>query len=107
MTMVDFDRERDWPFEQFTNRKSGANRERMKRNTNIFGDWLLGMLKSTAPRPKEEDEKYDTTHVYMHPSHNLYLQQHIGPWDYLDYSPVDDETVPLDKVMITNWFAKE
>jgi len=107
MMMIDFDREKEWKFEKLTHRKSYADSQRMKRNTNVFGVWLLEMLQSTAPRPKKENEKYDTTHVYMHPLNNRYLHEYIGPWDFLDYSPVNDETVPIDKIRITNWFAKE
>ena len=107
MVMIDFDREKEWKFEKLTHRKSYADSQRMKRNTNVFGDWLFGMLQSTAPRQRMENEKYDTTHVYMHPSNNRYLHEHIGPWDFLSYSPVDDEQVPVDKVKITSWFAEE
>jgi hypothetical protein len=101
-----FNRDEVWQFEKLTHRKSRADAARMKRNTNKFGTWLIHLLESTAPRPREDGEQFLTTKVYLHPEHNKYLHDHIGPWDYLCYSPVDDDTLPLDQIRIEEWFTK-
>lgn len=103
-----FDRGREWPFESLVKRKrrTRANDKRIYKNTKIFAEWIMNLLKSTAPREPEDGEKYRCQGVRLHPAHNEYLHDHIDPWVWLCYSPEDDETVGLDEVEIDHWFEK-
>lgn len=104
--VCEFNRDDAWQFEKLTHRKSHADYKRIERNTEKFGRWLLKFLETTAPRPREEGEQFLTTKVYLHSDHNKYLHDHIGPWDYLCYSPVDDDTLPLNQIRVEEWFTK-
>lgn len=98
-----FDR-KEWDFEELTHRKSIADRKRTKRNCNKFGKWMIDTFKRTAPRPLNEGEKYHCQGMRMNPENNLYLRDHVDPWTWLNYSPVDDDSVGLDEVVIDHWF---
>jgi hypothetical protein len=98
-----FDR-KEWDFEEITHRRSRADRKRMERNCVKFGKWLLDTFKRTAPRPLEEGEKYHCQGMRLHPENNVYLSDHVDGWTWLGYSPVDDESVGLDEVVIDHWF---
>lgn len=101
-----FDRDKEWPFERLTHRKGFSDMKRRKRNTDLFGRWVLSLMERSAPRKRDPSkETFDTTGVRINPIHNEYLRQHIGAWDWLNYSPVDDESVGVDEVVVTHWFV--
>lgn len=97
-----FDR-KEWNFEELTHRKS-RDGKRLDRNTKKFIDWIINLLKTTAPRLPEHGEKYHCQGVRLHPENNEYLSNYIYPMDWLNYSPMDDESVGLDEVVIDHWF---
>lgn len=94
----------DWGFEKLTHRKSMADKKRMERNSNKFGKWMIDTFKITAPRPLEQGEKYHCQGMRLHPDNNLYLREHVDPWTWVGYSPMDDESVGLDELVIDHWF---
>ncbi|HZJ98873.1 MAG TPA: hypothetical protein VFC79_02650 [Tissierellaceae bacterium] len=98
-----FDR-KEWDFEELTHRKSIADRKRTKQNCVKFGKWMIDTFKRTAPRPLNEGEKYHCQGMRMNPENNLYLRDHVDGWTWLDYSPVDDDSVGLHEVVIDHWF---
>ena len=102
-----FDRENDWQFEHLTNRKSYANTKRKARNARRFGEWIINLLETTAPRDRQDDELFACQGVSLHPANNGYLRDHVDPWTYLDYSPTDNDNLKLDEVEIVKWFEKK
>ena len=104
--IIKFNREEEWKFEKLTGRKGYADKKRRERNSQLFVDWVMTLLKNTAPRELEKGERYTSTKIYIHPEHNEFLNKHIDPFIWLNYSPVDDDTVGLDEIKITEWFEE-
>lgn len=106
MKLYDFNMKNDWPFEPVVDARNKTKRDKRKKNTELFLKWLLKLLQTTAPRELKDDELYNTQGVYIHPTHNEHLSKHICPWNFLNYSPVCDKNIPLDKIGIESWFEK-
>lgn len=96
-----------WDFEEipYYDRHEAADiREKRVRNTNKYVYWAFDLLERTAPREKGVSETFTSLGLHMSKANNEYLHQHIGPWEYLDYSPVDAD-MPDDQLEIRQWFA--
>ncbi len=96
-----------WDFEEipeYKRREDESIREKRERNTRKFVYWTFDLLDRTAPRKLENDEVYTSVGIYMSRGNTEYLHQHIDPWSYLCYSPVDVE-MPDDQMEIKKWFT--
>jgi len=102
--IVNFDVKKDWPFEKLTHRKSYADYKRKDKNTNIFGRWLIGLFEKYSFKV---DGKYQIWPNYFMNDKNIeYLRQHIGEWDWLDYSPVSDNSLKDNEIKIKEDICK-
>ena len=79
--------------------KAYNNRKTAEHNFRLYITWATDLLKETAGE-LPPDGKYSTQSLRMHPDNNEYLRGYLYPWNWLNYSPVDDESVPLDEVWI-------
>ena len=59
---------------RLTHRKGFSDMKRRKRNTDLFGRWVLSLMERSAPRKRDPSkETFDTTGVRINPIHNEYL----------------------------------
>lgn len=102
--IIKFNREQEWNFKKLTHRKSQADDERKRYNTNIFGKWLLDLFKKYT---NEVNGKYEVYPNFFMNQNNLnILQNHIGEWDYLNYAPILDDTLKDDEVKLHDRICK-
>ena len=68
-------------------------------NYKLYITWATDLLKEAAGE-LPPDGRYSTQALRMHPDNNEYLRGYLYAFDWLNYSPVDDKSVPLDEVWI-------
>ena len=74
------------------------NRATAKYNYNLYVQWAIDVLEQVVELPP--GTQYCTQALRMHPDNNNYLKEYLYLWDWVNYSPVDDESVPLDEVWV-------
>lgn len=75
------------------------NRTTATYNYKLYIQWAISILQQVIGE-LPEGMNYYIPALRMHPDNNDYLRGYLLSGDWLCYSPVDDENVPLDEVWI-------
>ena len=75
------------------------NKKTAEYNFRLYMTWATDLLKQVAGE-LPPNGKYSTQALRMHPDNNEYLRRYLYPFDWLNYSPVDDCSVPINEVWI-------
>lgn len=68
-----------------------------KHNNDYYVRWVLKVLK---PYGQKEGYKQNACSLHMHPDNVRYLYKYLSPMVYLNYAPVEDESVALNETVV-------
>ena len=102
--IIEFNIEEDWKFKLLTHKKSQAEHKRLQYNTDLFGEWLIGLFEKYTDKINGKYQIYPN--IYMNSSNLSILKEHISKWDYLNYSPITDDSLKDNEVKINDSICK-
>lgn len=103
--IIKFDRDKEWKFKPVLRKKIRADHKKLQYNTDLFGEWIIDLFEKYTSKVDDKFQIYPN--IFMNSNNISILREHIGSWEYLNYSPITDDNLRDDELKLNDEVCKK